>query len=356
MDFSYLDSWMEEETPEGAVEETGEGYRNIWVFSESFQGQIHPNALEALGQARELAGQIGVYVYGILLGETQPGTADELIAYGADKVLIASDPQEPERLVDYQPEVYVRTLAALVERFRPEILLMPATCLGSDLAPRLAQKLDTGLISRCVKLEVDMSQRLLLGSCPVMGGEVYHTFDCPTARPQMATLEPGYFRAPYKDDYRSGEVRQVDVDLSEAAAELVWTGVQESLPAIPVPLCKQRVVVSAGRGMEDQDGFALVERLAEALGGVAAGSRGAFEMGWIPEERIVGVGGELIAPDLYVACGLSGDIHHYFGVQDAKFIVAINPDEQAPIMKAANLAVVGDARQVIPELLKALSL
>jgi electron transfer flavoprotein alpha subunit len=107
--------------------------------------------------------------------------------------------------------------------------------------------------------------------------------------------------------------------------------------------------------MGDADGFALVEQLAQALGGAVAGSRGAFDEGWIGDGQIVGVGGQFIAPDLYVACGLSGDIYHYFGLQDAKFIVAINPDENAPIMKVAHLAVVGDARQVIPAMVEALS-
>ncbi len=350
MDFSYIDDWLEEEAPAAALPQVGEGYRNIWVLAEVTGGALAPPALEALGQARDLADQIGVYVFAILLGHGVETLGQRLIAFGADRVLVVDDPA----LAVYQPELYGTALAELVEQHRPEILLLPATALGNDLAPWLAQRLRTGLLSHCVQLGVDMAERLLLGTFAVMQGEVYHTAACPEARPQMATLEPGYFQIPFEDSYRSGDVQQVDVDLGQVPGRLAWIDTDVTVELPPVPLSRARVVVSAGRGMGDGQGFALVERLAAALGGVVAGSRGAFDAGWVPEERIVGVGGELISPDLYIACGISGDIHHTYGVQNAKFVVAINSDEQAPIMKAAHIAVVGDAREVIPALLSEL--
>lgn len=349
MDFGFFEDLLEEEAP--AVTEVGEGYRHIWVVAEAANGVLLPASLEAMGQARELADLIGVYVYGVMLGDRVQALGEKLFAYGADKVLVAEDPA----LARYLPGLYAKILADLVKQYRPEILLMPGTPWGNDLAPRLAQRLNTGLISHCVKLGIDMVERLLLGTFPVMGGEMYHTVVCPEARPQMATLQPGYFRVPYEDPYRSGSVQRVAVDLSDVTGRLTWLDLDATVELPPVPLSRARVVVSAGRGMGDAEGFALVEKLAAALGGVVAGSRGAFDEGWIGEERIVGVGGQMIAPDLYIACGISGDIYHYFGLQDAKFVVAINPDEQAPIMKRANMAVVGDARQVIPAMLKALT-
>ncbi len=350
MDFSFLDDWGEEEAgPQLA--QAGEGYRNIWVFAEVADGDLHAATLESMGQARDLADQIGVYVYGVLLGEGAGALGEELIAYGADLVLAAEEPA----LVEYQPETYTEALAGLVEEYRPEILLLPATTLGNDLAPRLAQRLNTGLMSHCIELALDMSERLLLGRFPVLGGEMYHTVACSEARPQIATLEPGYFRTPYEDTRRSGDVQQVEVDLGGISGQLTWLdlGAEPNLPA--TPLSKARIVISAGRGLQDAEGFVLAEQLAAALGGVIAGSRGAYDEGWIEEEQIVGVGGTEVAPDLYVACGISGDVYHYFGLQDAKFVVAINPDENAPIMKQANMALVGDAKQVIPALLEALT-
>ena len=350
MDFSFLDDYAEEEAGPQIIE-AGEGYRNILVFAEVADGALCPPTLQTMGQARDLADQIGVYVYGVLLGEGMESLGEQLIAYGADMVLVADD----AALTTYQPETYTQALACLVEEYRPEILLLPATALGSDLAPRLAQRLNTGLMSHCVGLSLDMSERLLLGRFPVLGGEMYHTVACPEARPQIATLKPGYFRTPYEDTYRAGDVQQVEANLGEVEGRLSWTDFDAGFELPATPLSKARVVVSAGRGLQDAEGFALAEQLAAALGGVLAGSRGAQDEGWIAEEQVVGVGGHEIAPDLYVACGISGDVYHYFGVQDAKFVVAINPDEDAPIMKLANMAVVGDAKLVIPAMLEALA-
>jgi len=234
-------------------------------------------------------------------------------------------------------------------------VLLPATPLGNDVAPRLAQRLNTCLMSHATELSMDMAERLLLGTSPVMGGEMFHTYACAERRPQIATLEPGYFRPPYADDYRSGDVQRVDVDLSGIEGKLEWLDHDVDFALPQPPLRRARVVVSAGRGMRNGDGFALVERLARALGGVVAGSRGALDEGWIAEEQVVGIGGESVKPDLYIACGLSGDVYHYFGLQEAGYVVAINPDESAPIMKVANLAIVGDASEVIPAMLEALA-
>jgi electron transfer flavoprotein alpha subunit len=349
MDFSLLDDWMEEEAPT-AAESVGEGYRNIWVLAETTGGALLPDSLAALGQARDMADRIGVYVYGILIGDGVSALGETLFGYGADRVLAADDPA----LEPYLPGLYATTLAGLVDEYHPEILLMAATPLGNDLAPRLAQRLATGLISHCIKLDVDMSERLLLGTFPIMGDEVYHTVACPQARPQMATLEPGAFRVPYEDSRRSGTVEPVALDLTGASGRLTWQDMNATVELPAVPLSRAQVVVSAGRGMGDAGGFALAEKLAGALGGIVAGTRGAVDEGWIGEEQMVGVGGQSVAPDLYVACGLSGDIYHYFGLQGSKFVVAINPDEQAPIMKVANMAVVGDAREIIPAMLEAL--
>lgn len=352
MDFSYIDDWAEEEGAGLEIAPPGEGYRNIWVIAEAAEQALHPATLEAMGQARELADQIGVYVYALILGEGIQPLGHQLVALGADAVLIADHPA----LIPYQPIFYVNTTACLVDQYRPEILLLPGTELGNDLAPRLAQRLNTGLISHCIGLGLDMAERLLLGTFPVLGGEMYNTVSCPEGRPQMATLEPGHFPLPYEDPYRSGDIQSVDLDLSKSDADHLTWAAPESAPDLPpVPLSRAKVVVCAGRGMGDHNGYTLVEQLARALGGAVAGSRGAYDEGWIAEEQIVGIGGKSIAPDLYIACGLSGDIYHYFGARQAKFVVAINSDREAPIMKIANVAVVGDARQVIPAMLDALA-
>ncbi len=206
MDFSFLDDWTEEEESAATIEEVGEGYRNIWVVAETENGEVCQTPWQPWVRPVRLADQIGVYVYAVLLGEGVGRLAEPLIACGADKVLVVDDPA----LTQYQPEVYVKIVGDLVDQYHPEILLLSATPLGNDLAPRLAQRLNTGLISHCVKLDLDMSERLLLGPLPCSVEKCIHTAACPEARPQMATLQPGYFRAPYEDTYRSGDVQAID--------------------------------------------------------------------------------------------------------------------------------------------------
>lgn len=351
MDFSYLDDWLEEEEQETALPEAGEGYRHIWVIAESSAGRLLPSSLEVIGQARDLADRIGVYVYCVLMGGDDGPLGQDTIAAGADRVLAARGP-DPD---DYQPELWTAALGDLVDRYRPEILLLAATSLGNDLAPRLAQRLDTGLLSHCVKVDLDMAQRLLIGTSPTLGGEVFHSFTCPLARPQMATLEPGNFPTPLKDSGRSGAVEEVESALAGIPGSLEWLTVDPQVDLPEASLASAKIVVTGGRGMGHRQGFALVEQLADALKGVVAGTRGAFDEGWIGEEAIVGIGGTSIAPDLVIACGVSGDIYHSFGLQHAKFVVAINTDDQAPIIQSANMAIVGDARLVIPAILEALA-
>ena len=190
MDFSYLDDWTDEEAGRSRSQRSGEGYRNIWVLAEVAAGALHARHPGSHGPGpRTGRPDRRLCLWRCSWARAWNPWASRLIAYGADKVLVVDGPE----LAQYQPEYLCQVLAILVEEYRPEILLLPATAMGSDLAPRLAQRLNTGLISHCIKLEIDMSERLLLGTFPVLGGEMYHTVACPQARPQMATLQPGAF-------------------------------------------------------------------------------------------------------------------------------------------------------------------
>ncbi|NLE75804.1 MAG: electron transfer flavoprotein subunit alpha/FixB family protein [Chloroflexi bacterium] len=347
MDFSYLDSLVAEEM--GPLEEAGEGYRHIWVVLEARQGGVSPASLALLGKARDLADSLGVYLYAILLGEGVEALGHAVIPFGPDKVWVVDGPH----LTQYRAELYTHALAELVRSRKPEIVLFGASAMGSDLAPRLAQRLGTGLLSHCVDLDLDMAERQLVGTCPVMGGRYFEQSVCGEARPQLATVEPGQFAVPHVDPYRSGEVERVEVDLSKAVVGLAPLAVEpvDFQPA-PQTLAQARVIVAGGRGMGSADQFALLENLARALGGQVAGSRGAQEMGWITETQQLGVVNPPVAPKLYLACGISGSVYHYFGVRDAGFTVAVNQDPQAAIFKVANVGVVADASAVVQELLK----
>jgi len=331
-----------------AGEEEGEiAYRDIWVVAEAEDGVLTPVSLEMVGKARELAAALGAYVHSVLLGEGLDGLAQKLIECGADSVYLADDP----RLAEYHLETYAQVLGDLFQEQKPEIVLFGATELGQDLAPRLAQRLATGLICDCLALSIDETERVLLARHPVYGGEYFHVSTFLGAKPQIATVRPGAFRLPFADEYRYGDVEEMAVNLEgiEGKIRVLSVSAEEAQPQ--VPLSKAKIIVAGGRGLGDAEGFALVEELAEALGGQVAGSRGALDEGWIGEERQVGMSEVTVKPDLYIACGISGDVHHYFATQEAKFVVAINKDPNAPIFKVADIGIVGHPKEVIPPLL-----
>jgi len=335
-------------TGEAAIEEEQEiAYRDIWVVAEVEDGTLTSVSLEMLGKARELAAALGAYVHSVLLGEDLKDLAQRLIHHGADNVYLADDP----RLAEYHLETYAKVLGDLFQAKTPEIILFGATELGQELAPCLAQRLGTGLISDCLDLSIDETERVLVGRHPVYDGEYFHVSTFLGTKPQIATVRPGAFRTPFADEYRCGEVEEIAVNLGgiEPKVRVLSVSAEEAQPQ--VPLSQAKVIVAGGQGLGDAEGFALVEELAKALGGQVAGSRGALSEGWIGEERLVGLDGITVKPDLYIACGISGDVYHYFAMQEAKFVVAIHKNPDAPIFKIADIGIVGDPKEVIPPLL-----
>jgi len=343
VDLDFLESMVGE-----AVEESP--YRDTWVVVEKEGEALALVVLEMLGKARQLSDSLGVYVKAVFLGESTEKLRQEIISNGANVVYVTDDP----RLSEYSTEIYSKVLGDLIEEGKPEIVLLGATSMGRDLAPRLAQRLGTALFTNCLSLEIDEMQRQLLATYPLYGGEYFQTSVCPEARPQMATVLPGAFRPPLADPGRTGEVETiaVDVDDVEVRSKVLKVVSEETCPE--VPLGKAKIVVSGGRGMGDAESFALVEELAEVLDGQVGGSRGAVDEGWIGEEKRVGLGGTQIAPDLYVACGISGAIQHYAGILDSKFVVAVNKDPNATIFQVADVGIVGDVHEVLPALIKEL--
>jgi electron transfer flavoprotein alpha subunit len=336
--------WDELLTP---IEEAAEAM-HVWAVAETREGGIAPISHELLGAARDLADMLGVRAEAVLLGENLDGLADELIWRGAESVYVVDD----SLLSVYQTDVYTQVLTYLIRERNPEIVLLGATDLGNDLAPRLAQELDTGLLPRCIKLEVDQIERALLGTRPAYDGELMITTACPKKRPQIATVRPGTIEPFPPDRSRMGEIEQMSVQLEGEGAR---SKVVELVGEVRKPeLQEARTVVAGGRGV-GRDGFDLLEELAHELSAAVGASRGAFDEGWVGKEYWVGgAGGTAVAPDLYVACGISGALQHYLGIKNARFIVAINKDPEAPIFKLADVGIIGDVHEIVPALIKEL--
>lgn len=343
--------------PEGALvlgalaeaEADVEQYRNVWVFAEQRDGTLTRVAEQLMCKARDLADAIGVRAEAVLLGHQVEGLCQALIGLGADTVYLADDPQ----LGHYRTEPYARVLANLIQQKKPEIVLFGATVIGRDLAPRISQRIHTGLTADCTGLDVDESERLLLQTRPAFGGNVMATIVCPKHRPQMSTVRPGVMVARPPDPSRTGNIERVPVsveaqDLRVLVREVV-TGTRRR-----VELENARIIVSGGRGLGTPQGFELIEELAAAIGGEVGASRAAVDAGWIAPEHQVGQTGKTVHPEVYIACGISGAIQHQAGMKESKFIVAINKDPSAPIFRLADVGIVGDLYRVIPEIIKEL--
>ena len=316
----------------------------IWVYAEQRDGRLQPAVLEGLAEASRLGKRIGAPVVAVLLGDRVGSLVQTLAQHGASRVYLADHPI----LRGYGVRPYCRVLASLVRKHNPLVTLFAATSLGDDLAPRLAARLVRPMAARCVSIDVD-DRCQVTWSRPVFGGQLQAETLPRVPGPVIATLLPGA-AAPSQPGL-AGHVELVRVPV-EPEHDDAWSSVLERLEPDPeaVDLSDAEVVVAGGRGMESHDGFRMIEALADALGGCVAGSRAAVDAGWIPFERQVGQSGKTVTPGLYVACGISGAIHHSVGMKDSRLILAINMDPHAPIFQLADLGLVGNVREVVPEL------
>ena len=320
-------------------------YKGVWVFAEQRDGNLQKVALELLGKGRELADKLGVELTAVLLGSEIDDAAKELVACGADKVLYADSPL----LKHYTTDAYAKVICEMINDKKPEVFLIGATFIGRDLGPRVAARLRTGLTADCTGLDVDAESKNLLMTRPAFGGNLMATIECADHRPQMSTVRPGVFEKLAKDESRTADIDKFKADLKASDIRLKVDEVIKIAKDV-MDIGEADVIVSGGRGLGSKEGFKVLEELADILGGTIAGSRATVDSGWIDKAYQVGQTGKTVRPKLYIACGISGAIQHLAGMQDSDFIVAINKDEGAAIMGVADLAIVGDYRKVIPEM------
>jgi electron transfer flavoprotein alpha subunit len=321
-------------------------YKGVWVFAEQREGVLQKVSLELLGEGKKIADKLGVKLTALLLGHNVSDLAKELVAFGADEVLVA----DKELLKHYTTDGYTKVICDLARERKPEIIFIGATFIGRDLGPRVAARLSTGLTADCTSVDVEEGTGNLMATRPAFGGNLMATIACPDHRPQMATVRPGVFSRLEKDEARSAAIENVNVDLKE---EDIRTKVVEVVKTAKdvIDIGAADFVVAGGRGVGKAEGFELLKDLANVLGGTVAGSRAAVDNEWVDKNVQVGQTGQTVKPMIYIACGISGAIQHLAGMQDSDYIIAINKDENAPIMKIADLAIVGDLYKVVPELI-----
>ena len=329
---------------------------NVWVFIEQEAGKIASVSLELVSKGRELADRLGVKLEAVLLGDKVEHCADELFAYGCDKVFLAEDP----RLEPFTVMPYAKVIMDMIREHKPNILLFGATLKGRELAPRVASEKRAGLTADCTDLKIDDFDDVKSGKHysdklmqirPAFGGNIIATIVNSWDDPQMVTVREGVMKMGAPDRSRKGEVERVKVALTEA--ETVVKVIERVRAEKSVDLRGAQIIVAGGYGVGSAANFKLIRDLAEALGGEVGASRAAVDAGWIDHDHQVGQTGVTVRPRLYIACGISGAIQHRAGMSEAKKIIAINTDPDAPIMACAHYAIIGDLNTVIPEMIKA---
>ncbi|WP_019133067.1 electron transfer flavoprotein subunit alpha/FixB family protein [Peptoniphilus obesi] len=316
----------------------------VLVCLEQNGGSISGVSFEVLSEARKLADKLSYDLGAILIGSGVEEAAKNASKYGADKVFVADD----EVLKEYRSEAYAKVVDKVVTDNSAEILLFPATQNGKDLAARFAAKAGTGLASDCTAIALNDDNNMVC-TRPIYGGNVMIDLECPEKRPQMATIRPNSMER--VECEKAGEVVKVELDFAEEDIRTIVKDVIEKAGG-EISLADASIIVTGGRGLGDASGFDLIREFAQTLGAAVGASRAAVDSGWIEYEHQVGQTGKTVSPKLYVACGVSGALQHLAGMKTSDVIVAINKDEEAPIMSVANYGIVGDLYKVIPVMIE----
>ncbi len=325
-------------------------YKNIWVVAELMDGEIQKVSYELLGAGRALADQAKSELWCVAMGSGISDKSDSLIRHGADVVLMVDDPCLQEFIEEDEAAVLVR----MIEQYKPEVVVSGATTRGRALIPRVAVKANCGLTADCTGLSIDEETGDLFQTRPAFGGNIMATIRSSNHRPQMATVRPRVMNALDPDPDRTGRVLRESLEAGgKGSLKKVLDVFHHSDNAMN--LADAQFIISGGRGMKGSDGFHLLKQLAEKVNGAVGASRAAVDSGWVPYTHQVGQTGQTVQSQVYVACGISGQIQHLVGMQSCDLIIAVDKDPETPLMQMADISIVGDLFDVIPAIVKEIS-
>ncbi|MCM1273483.1 MAG: electron transfer flavoprotein subunit alpha/FixB family protein [Clostridium sp.] len=337
-----------------------EEYKGVYVYAQQVDNKLSNISFELIGEGKRLAKDLNTDVTAVLLGSGIKDLADELAAYGADKVIVVDDPE----LKNYRTEPYAHALASVINEYKPDIMLVGATAIGRDLGPTVSARVATGLTADCTSLEIgdfpmtpipnqEQKHNQLLMTRPAFGGNTIATIACPDNRPQMATVRPGVMQKLAKTEGAKAEIIEFNPGFTPNNKYVEILEVAKAVSDIK-DIMDAKILVSGGRGVGSPENFKLLEDLADAIGGQVSCSRAVVDSGWKPKELQVGQTGKTVRPQVYFAIGISGAIQHVAGMEESDIIVAINKDEDAPIFDVADYGVVGDLNKIVPALTEAI--
>lgn len=318
--------------------------KNVLVFAEQFDGDIHPISYELLGKGREIAREWDGELWCVLLGPEE-SNGEELIYQGADKVFLFED----SILNIPDEQIYKQNLTSLIEEENPELVLIGATSFGRSLAPRIATALDTGLTADCTGLEINEDDELEQVRPAFSGNVLAHITT--RGRPIIATIRYKEMEKLNRDTSREGEIIEKKVE----KVENTNVEILKRLEKEEVNIEDAELVISGGRGLDNPEDFDLLKELKDLCGGEIGSSRPLVDEGWISKDHQVGYSGSRTKPKIYIACGISGAPQHLVGMKESDIIIAINKDPSAPIFKVADYGMVGDLYEILPRLIEKIS-
>ena len=317
-------------------------YQNIWVVAEVSK----PVTLELIGAARGLADSKSSEVWVVAMGNGITNNISFLFSYGADVVIVVDD----QALLGFIDEIEARVMVRLIKKYKPEVVICGATTRGRALIPRVSVICSCGLTADCTGLSIDAENGDLLQTRPAFGGNIMATIRSSNHRPQMATIRPRVMKAAEPDTSRTGRVLQEslipgDTDKIKRIVDIFHS------TETAINLADAQIIISGGRGMKGPEGFNLLRQMAQRVGGAVGASRAAVDSGWIPYAHQVGQTGQTVQTKVYIACGISGQIQHLVGMQSCDLIIAIDKNPDTPMMQIADISVVGDLFEILPEII-----
>jgi len=315
----------------------------VWVIAEQIEWRVLPVSLQLICHARKLAEKLETTVETVLLGNQMEDQVQQLFAAGADKVYLGDTPD----LAFYQPEIYTEIVVKLAKDHQPEILLIGSTSMGTELAPLVAARLDTGLTAHCIDIVLD-ENKILEQKIPAYGGLI--TIICPEKRPQMATIAAGVFPKPELEEGRTGEIILLEIPDKIPGRIQTLEFVRKEPEGVSIESAP--IVVAGGAGAGDPEGWRKIADLAETLNAALGSTRPAVDEGWTELETMIGQSGKMVSPELYIGVGLSGELQHMVGIVGAKVMVAINNDAKSPVFEQVDFGIVDDCREFVPVLIE----
>lgn len=316
-------------------------YEGVLVFSES------PSLVpELLSKGRELSDKLETHLAAVALGDDVSEDGNEFAKFGADKIYLVQD----RSLRMFEIHAYAAALSEVIRMYLPDVVLIGATRSGLELAPRVAERLETGCCTDCTKLDVDAERKCVIVERLVFGGNVTETLVV-RSKPQIFTVPKGMYQPLERDLTRIGETTRTQPRTTESPIRVLD---RKAKRFGGVRIAEAEAIVSFGRGLRRREDIPIIEELARSINGVVGCSRPVAEdLKWLPVDQYVGLSGQKVAPKVYIACGISGQIQHITGIQNARIIVSINADPEAPIFEYADYGIVGDLYKVVPELTEA---